>query len=148
MVAHTSPWSNMVRNTIEIYSPAEEAILPTLISSERYEWLHAAHSCLAHPTDFLQDLLKHLSRYHPRSKSLNFRRRHRKLANGQAIPPPLPQAMEATFLITMELFDSPLSCSMYVGITYHSSFSEDEVFGAVISSFLFRWTCSCIANPK
>jgi hypothetical protein len=34
------------------------------------------------------------------------------------------------------------------GITYCSAFPEDEIFGAVINSFLFRWTSSCIANPE
>ena len=34
------------------------------------------------------------------------------------------------------------------GITYCSAFPEDEIFGAVINTFLFRWTCSSIANPQ
>jgi hypothetical protein len=34
------------------------------------------------------------------------------------------------------------------GITYSSAFPEDEIFGAVTDSFLFRWHGSCIANPE
>jgi hypothetical protein len=37
---------------------------------------------------------------------------------------------------------------MSEGITYCSAFPEDAVFGAVINSFQFRWTCLCIANPE
>ena len=47
-----------------------------------------------------------------------------------------------------ELFGSPLNNSMPNGITYCSAFSEDLVFGAIIKSFQFRWTSSCIANPE
>ena len=34
------------------------------------------------------------------------------------------------------------------GITYFSAFPEDENIGDGTGSFLFRWTGSCIANPK
>ncbi len=34
------------------------------------------------------------------------------------------------------------------GITYCSAFPEDMVFGAILSSFQFQWTRSCIANPE
>ncbi len=34
------------------------------------------------------------------------------------------------------------------GITYCSAFPEDTVFGAIIDSFKFRWTGSCVANPE
>jgi hypothetical protein len=34
------------------------------------------------------------------------------------------------------------------GITYCPAFHEDAVFGAMINSFQFRWTSSCIANPE
>jgi len=34
------------------------------------------------------------------------------------------------------------------GIAYCSAFPEDAVFGAIINSFQFRWTSSCIANPE
>ena len=34
------------------------------------------------------------------------------------------------------------------GITYCSAFPEDAVFGAIMNSFQFRWTGSCIANPE
>ena len=34
------------------------------------------------------------------------------------------------------------------GITYFSAFPEDEIIGDGTGSFIFRWTGSCIANPK
>jgi len=34
------------------------------------------------------------------------------------------------------------------GITYCSAFPKDTVFGAIINSFQFRWTGSCVANPE
>ena len=34
------------------------------------------------------------------------------------------------------------------GISYCSAFPEDEIFGAIIESFIYRWTGSCIANPE
>jgi hypothetical protein len=56
--------------------------------------------------------------------------------------------MEETLQATTELFGSPLNYSMAAGITYCSTFLEDDVFGAVINAFLFRWTISCIANSE
>jgi hypothetical protein len=34
------------------------------------------------------------------------------------------------------------------GNTYCSAFRKEKIFGAVIDSFLSRWTGSCIANPE
>jgi hypothetical protein len=34
------------------------------------------------------------------------------------------------------------------GITCYSVFPEDKIFGAVINSFLFRFTGSCTTNPE
>jgi hypothetical protein len=34
------------------------------------------------------------------------------------------------------------------GISYCYAFPEDEIFGATTDSFRYRWTGSCIANPK
>jgi len=99
-------------------------------------------------TDFTKDLLGLMSRNHPKVKILDPQGRKLKLANHWAIPPRLRQAIESTFLTTTELFGSPLNCSMAAGITYCSTFLEDVVFGKVINSFQFRWTGSCIANPK
>ena len=33
-------------------------------------------------------------------------------------------------------------------MTYCSAFIEDVNFGAILDSFLYRWTASCIANPE
>jgi hypothetical protein len=56
--------------------------------------------------------------------------------------------MERAFLTTTEILGSPLNCFVTGGITYCSTFLEDEMFGADIDFFLFRWTCSCIASPE
>ena len=48
LVSPTSPWSRMGRNMIGVYTPSESIISSTLISPERYEWLYATHSRLAH----------------------------------------------------------------------------------------------------
>ena len=37
---------------------------------------------------------------------------------------------------------------MSCGISYFSAFPEDEIFGAIIDSFLYRGTGSCIANQE
>jgi hypothetical protein len=54
--------------------------------------------------------------------------------------------LECTFISVKELFGSPLNCSMSGGISYGSAFPEDEIFGAIPDSFLYRWTSSYIAN--
>jgi len=56
--------------------------------------------------------------------------------------------LENTFLTDTELFGSPLNCSMTPGMTYCSAFQEDDKLGAIIDSFLYLWTNSCIANPE
>ena len=106
------------------------------------------HPRLHNHTDFTQGPLGLMFHYHPKAKTLNPQSRSLNLAHHWAIPPRLRQAIESTFLTTTELFGSPLSCSIYAGITYCSAFPEDVVFGAVINSFQFRWTSSCIANPE
>ena len=71
----------MSRDMIGINLPSGMIISPTLISLERYKWLHAAHSQRAQPKAFTQDLLKLLARYHSKAKSLNPKGRKLKLAN-------------------------------------------------------------------
>jgi len=56
--------------------------------------------------------------------------------------------MERTFLSDTELFGALLNCSMSGGISYCSAFPEDDIFGAINISFLYRWAGSCIANPE
>jgi hypothetical protein len=81
LVPPTSPWNTIGKNMIGMHTSSWAAISPTLISPKRYEWLHAAHSRLNHSKDFTHDLLKLMSRYHPRSKSLNPQGLPLKLAN-------------------------------------------------------------------
>ena len=106
------------------------------------------HSRGRHPVDYTQEVTKLLTRYHPRAKSLNPQGRQLQLANHWPIPPALRITQENTFLTFTELFGSPLNCSMAHGMTYCSAFQEDVKFGAIIYSFLYRWTNSCIANPE
>ena len=74
---------------IGVHTLSETVISPTLISPERYKWLHAAHSQRAQPEAFSQDLLILLARYHPKVKSLNPQGRKLKLANHWATMPTL-----------------------------------------------------------
>ncbi len=37
---------------------------------------------------------------------------------------------------------------MTPGRTYCSAFQEDVQFGALVDSFRYRWTNSCITNPE
>ncbi len=64
-----------------IQSHTGAAIPPTLLSLERYKWLHETHSRLYNHTDFIHDLLGLMSRYHPRAKNLNPQGRSLKMAN-------------------------------------------------------------------
>jgi hypothetical protein len=148
LVPPGSPWNTTGKHMIGIHTPTGTVISPTLISPERYAWLYAAHSRRRQPEDFTHDLLKLLARYHPRAKSLNPQGRKLKLSNHWAIPPLLRVAMEKIFHTTTELFGSPLNCPMTEGITYCSTFQDDAHFGAIIDSFRYRWTNSCMANPE
>jgi len=105
----------MGRDMIGVQTPPGTVISPTLISPERYQWLHAAHSQRARPDAFTHDLFKLLARYHPRAKSLNPQGRKLELVNHWATPPILQQTLERTFLATKKLFGSPLNCSMTGG---------------------------------
>ena len=148
LVPPFSPWNTTSKEMIGLHTPTGSIISPTLISPERYAWLHAAHSRRRTSANFTQDLLQLLARYHPRAKSLNPQGRHLKLTNQWAIPPTLRNAMEKTFLTTTELFGSPLNCPMTDGLTYCSAFQDDIHFGAILDSFRYRWTASCMANPE
>ena len=122
LVPPTSPWNTHGKCMIGVYNHIGATISPTLLSLERYKWLHETHSRLHNHTDFTQDLLGLMSRYHPKAKSLNPQGRALKLANHWAIPPRLCHAIDSTFLTTTELFGSPLNCSMSDGSTYCSAF--------------------------
>ena len=56
--------------------------------------------------------------------------------------------MEQTFHTNTEIFGSPLNYPMSAGMTYCSAFPENINFGAILNSFHYRWTASCIANPE
>ena len=71
LVPPTSPSNRLCRDMIGVHTPSVTIISPTLISPERYKWLHAANSQRAQLEAFTQDLLKLLARYHMRAKSLN-----------------------------------------------------------------------------
>jgi hypothetical protein len=102
---------------IGVHGHIGAAISPTLLSPKRYKWLHETHSRFYNHTNFTQDLMGLMSRYHLKEKTLNPHGRSLKLANHWAISPRLRQAIKSTFMSTTELFDSPLNCSMSDGIT-------------------------------
>jgi hypothetical protein len=131
---------------IAVHNHTEAAISSTLLYPERYTWLHETHSRLHNHTDFTEDLLGLISRYHPKAKTLNPQGRSLKLTNNWVIPPRLCQAIETTFLTTTEIFGNSLNCSMSDGITYCSTFPKDAVFGAIMNYFQLRWTSSCIVD--
>jgi hypothetical protein len=70
-----------------------------------------------------------MSRYHPRAKFLNPHGRTLKLAKHWAIPTPLRQAIENTFLTTAKLFGIPLNCSMTINNTYCSALPYGKFLG-------------------
>ena len=61
----------MGTDMIGIHNPNGAATSLTLISLQRYERLHAAHSRMNQVTDFLQDLHSLMLRYHPRAETIN-----------------------------------------------------------------------------
>jgi hypothetical protein len=72
---------------IRVHTPTRAAMSPILISPERYTLLHAVHSLLNHTTDFTQDLLKLMTRYHPRAKSLKPQGRKKEWPTTRISPP-------------------------------------------------------------
>jgi hypothetical protein len=61
-----------------------------------------------------------------------------KLANHWATMPTLQRVLERAFLSEKELFASPLNCSMSGVISYCSAYLEDDIFGSITDSFLYR----------
>ena len=115
-------------------------ISPTLISSEIYEWLYPTHSHRAHLAAFTHDLLKILAIIIREPNPCT-----RRVASLDLPTTGLPRlhsnkALERTFLTNAELIGSPLNCSMSGDVSYCSAFPEDEIFGAMMNSFLYRWT--------
>jgi len=128
----TFPWNNLGKCIIIVHNQSRTTSFPTLLSPERYKWLHGTPSRHHNTTDFTQNLLRLMSRYHPRAKFFIPQSRSLKLANHWAI---LRQAIESTLLTTSELLGSPLNFSMSDGITYCSAFPEDTVLRAIRNSF-------------
>ncbi len=133
---------------IRVHTPYETIISPIQISPERYDWLYDAHSRMAQPEAFTYNLLKLLTRYHPRTKPVNPKGCKLKLGSYWANPPLLQPVMKRTFLTKTELFGSPLTCSMTSGITYCSTFPKDEIFSVIIVSFLGRWIGSWYTSRR
>jgi hypothetical protein len=52
LVPPTSPWNRLERDIIGVHTPSGTIISPTIISPERYKWLHSAHSQRARPEAF------------------------------------------------------------------------------------------------
>ena len=64
-------WNTLGADMIGVHNPNGTATSPTLISPQRYAWLHAAHSRLNQGMDFLHDLQNLMLRYHPRAETIN-----------------------------------------------------------------------------
>jgi hypothetical protein len=133
---------------IGVHNSHEAATSPTLISPQRYDWLHAAHTRLNQGTDFLKDLQSLMLRYHPRAGTINPQGRKYKPANQWSTPPTPQRAIQLTFQAKAEIFASPLNCSMEPGIAYCTTYPEDSSFGALHDAFNYRLTGSCTANPE
>ncbi len=56
LVPPTLPWNTLGTDMIGVHNSSGAATSPTLISPQRYEWLHAAHTRLNQGTDFLKYL--------------------------------------------------------------------------------------------
>jgi len=93
----TSPWNTLETDMIGVHNSNGAATSPTLISPQRYAWLHAAHTRLNQGTDFLKDLQSLMLRYHPRAGTINPQGRKYKPASQWATPPTLQRAIQLTF---------------------------------------------------
>ena len=91
---------------IGVHNTTGAATSPTLISPQRYAWLHAAHSRQNQGTDFLQDFQSPMLKYHPRAGTVHPQGRKYKPANQWATPPELQRAIELTFRSKSEIFAS------------------------------------------
>ena len=120
---------------IGVHNSNGAATSPTLISPQRYDWLHAAHTRLNQGTDFLKDLQSLMLRYHPRAGTINPQGRKYKQANQWATPPTLQRAVQLTFKSKAEIFASPLNCSMEPGITYCKAYPKDSSLWALHDAF-------------
>ena len=69
LVPPTSPWNTLGTDMIGVYNSNGVATSPTIISPQRYECLHAAHT--RYLTDFLKDLQSLMLRYPPRAGTIN-----------------------------------------------------------------------------
>jgi hypothetical protein len=79
----------METDMIGVHNPTGAATSPTLISPQRYAWLHAAHSRLNQGANFLHDLRRLMLRYHPRAGTINPQGRKYKPINQWATHPAL-----------------------------------------------------------
>jgi len=107
---------------IGLHTQSGAAISPTLIFPERYAWLHIIHHRLAPTSDFIQDLGRLMTIYHPQTKLLNPPSMRINAANQYATPPNLQTLIQRAFLTSNELLFSPLNCSMEGNIAYCTAF--------------------------
>ena len=149
LVPPNSAWNTFNTPLVGAHFPSGATASPTLISRERFDWLHRQHAIHTDQRDFLTDFVSLMARYHPRSKALNPQGRSFCTSNQWALPYALHRAIHSCFRTTCELFASPLNCSMLVDMdTYASAFPEDTQFGALHDAFAYRWTGSCLGNPE
>ena len=148
--ANSVPALNPVeQGRVSIHDPDGRAVSPYCLSLDRYQWLWAQHRRHAPPqADFHQDLARLLRRYHPRAKTVNPQGACLDLKNHWSLQLSLTEDNHRTFSTECELFSSPLNCSMGRDLACCSPFQEDARFGAVVNSFGYRWTGSCVANQE
>jgi hypothetical protein len=148
LVPPNTSWNKLNVHMIGVHHPTGAAVSPTLLSTERYEWLYSQHCKHTSSTDFITDLTLLMQRYHPRTNRTNPQGIVSKIANQWAITNQLASAIHTCFDTTFEIFASPLNSSMKPNVEYCTAFPEDANFGAHFDSFSYRLTGSCIANPE
>ena len=147
LVPPHTPWNRLNAHMIGVHYPSGAAVSPTLLSTERYTWLHSQHCKHTSSNNFVADITRLMQRYHPRTKLLNPQSIVSKIANQWAITHNLASAIHACFKTTFEICSCPLNSSMNPNVEYCTAFPEDANFGAHFDSFSYRLTGSCIANP-
>ena len=138
MVLPHMPWNKTDTHRIKIHLPSRVVASPSLISSERYDWLHNQHHAHNPSTDSTSDLTKLMQRYHPRTNRRNPQDNISKTTNQWALLPSLTSAIHACFDTICEIFANRLHKCMNPDVDYCNTFQEDAIFGAHFDAFSYR----------
>ena len=71
-----------------------------------------------------------------------------RLRNHWASPDDLMLALQRGLHATRERFASPLNCNMHTTNVYYSMYPQDQVFGAKLDAYGWRWETASQANPE